>query len=258
MFETSTVRANATAAPRRAGLLSVSVAVHAFVLTGAVVVSVASVEFPHNVPRQMEMLQLVAKVEIPKPLGNPNGGAPKPKPQQPVATPPRPQPLPSQPTAPNVVPDKVEPATPIASTEPATPGTGDPNVGPGTEPGPFGDPHGDPNMPNIGQMDQPPAAPQPEKIYTVSGDVKAPRVISRVDPIYPQAMLRVRMSAIVRVRCIIDKTGRVRDAEVIVSSFPPFNQAVTEAVQKWRFAPGTLHGQAVDTQFDLTVNFQAR
>jgi outer membrane biosynthesis protein TonB len=35
-----------------------------------------------------------------------------------------------------------------------------------------------------------------------------------------------------------------------------FNQSAVEAVQQWQFAPGSLHGTAIDTIFDLTVTFR--
>jgi protein TonB len=83
-------------------------------------------------------------------------------------------------------------------------------------------------------------------------------VLRRVEPRYPNGMLRAGMSAKVVVRCIIDKNGNVRDPQVIVSSMPPFNTAVVEAVMQWKFTPGSLHGQAVDTYLDLTVNFATK
>jgi TonB family protein len=57
------------------------------------------------------------------------------------------------------------------------------------------------------------------------------------------------------VECIIDKTGRVRESHVVSSTSPLFNQSAVDAVQQWQFAPGSLHGNAVDTIFDLTVTF---
>jgi len=67
-----------------------------------------------------------------------------------------------------------------------------------------------------------------------------------------------RMSGSVTVECIIDKTGHIRDVRVVKSSFTAFDQPAVDAVQKWVFAPGTLHGQPVDTIFQLTVVFQVR
>ena len=79
---------------------------------------------------------------------------------------------------------------------------------------------------------------------------------SRVQPFYPKLALTARMNGTVIVECIIDKTGRVREAHVVRSTSTLFDQTAVDAVQQWQFAPGSLHGQAIDTIFDLTVTFR--
>ena len=100
------------------------------------------------------------------------------------------------------------------------------------------------------------APPDTDVPLPVSGDVKAPVVMHRVTPPYPRAALAARMNGQVIVECIIDKTGRVRDARVVRSSSTLFEQAAIDAVLQWQFAPGSLHGKAIDTIFDLTVTFK--
>src|SRR5436305_7887573 len=47
----------------------------------------------------------------------------------------------------------------------------------------------------------------------VGGVVKAPRAIERIEPVYPEAARRSRISGIVIVECVIDKSGvSARDA----------------------------------------------
>ena len=92
----------------------------------------------------------------------------------------------------------------------------------------------------------------------IIGEVKAPVVIRRVLPEYPRVAVLGRINGWVIVECIIDKTGHIRDAKVLKSSFAAFERPALDAVQEWVFSPGTLHGQAVDTIFDLTVTFQVR
>jgi protein TonB len=81
-------------------------------------------------------------------------------------------------------------------------------------------------------------------------------VIHRVNPLYPRMALTARMNGVVVVECVIDKTGVVRDARVLTSSSPMFNQSAIDAVEQWQFAPGTLYGNKIDTIFDLTVTFR--
>jgi len=138
--------------------------------------------------------------------------------------------------------------------------TGDPNTTASGDSGsdqpqgvPWGDPHGI-------SVDGPPATDiipvAPTAPVRITGDVKAPVVIHRVTPPYPRSAMAIHLNGSVIVECIIDKTGHVRDAQVLRSSSPLFNQSAIDAVLQWQFTPGSLHGTAVDTIFDLTVTFQ--
>jgi protein TonB len=93
-------------------------------------------------------------------------------------------------------------------------------------------------------------------IYTPGGEVKAPVLIRRVEPEYPAVMQRSRMRALVVVRCVIDKFGRVRDPEIVVPAMAPFNQSVLDALREWRYTPGSRRGQAVETYLEVKVTFQ--
>lgn len=248
MFETSVVQSQAVAR-RRYSLLSVSLVAHTTAILGAVAISVATVDFPSEAPDQFELLRTVDAMTIPPPLGTPEGNdKPKAEPEKKAVT--RPV-QPKQETAPSVVPAQ----TPQVAVGPATPGAADPNAEPGT--GPRGVPDGDPNS-VLKDLDIPltPSTPAVEdKVYIVGGDVKAPRVLHRVEPRYPQFLIRTGKTAVVTVRCTIDKNGAVRDIGLVYSSFPAFNEPVIDAMQQWRFAPGSLNGRAVDTVFELTVKF---
>lgn len=252
MFETSLVHVRPGGARRRAGLLTTSIIAHTAVIFGSVAVSLASVDFPRVAPDEYRAAPSFAAV--PPPLGNPNGGG---RAQQPPASRPQtPPPLPTEPTAPNTVPDETTPAD--------APSTGGNDAGgsdaPGLEPGPRGVPWGDPNSVAT-DLDLPPVVPQTpaveDRIYQAH-EVKAPVILRRVEPRYPQSMIRVGMSATVVVRCVIDKQGNVRNPQVLVSSMPPFNAAVLDAVEQWKFTPGTLRGQPVDTYLELKVTFAVR
>jgi len=100
------------------------------------------------------------------------------------------------------------------------------------------------------------APPKQEAPLRVGGDVKAPVAISKVDPVYPEVARKARVSGIVIVECIIDKSGTVRDVQVLKGLPFGLDQAAVEAVKKWKFKPGTLNGQPVDVIFNLTVNFK--
>ncbi len=251
MFETSVVRVQAQAAKSRFSVLTISIIAHSAVVIGAIAVSIASVDFPTNAPDEFAQAPIFMPVRIPPPLGNPNGGAPKPQPvAKPVVTPPQPQPnqITAPPDIPNTIPTVEAPSNGSSTT------TGDPNA---TSTEPLGVPWGVKD--SIGDLDARPAPitnqqPVEEKIYEVH-EVKAPVLLHRVAPPYPQKLVGTRMKATVVVRCIIDKYGRVRDPQVVRPSLPPFNAAVIDAVQQWRYTPGSRNGVAVETYLSVTVTF---
>jgi TonB family protein len=255
MFETSTIRAQAQVATGRLSLLSVSVIAHTAILVGAVAVSVASVDFPAMAPDEYSRAPFIATVQIPPPLGNPNAGV---KPRQPESQPVQKPPV-NQLTAPSTLPDTVKPVDQPSS------GTGDSNTNTtgGTVDGPEGVPWG--TEKSIGDLDAPPVVDAPpvqpqveERIYQAH-EVVAPVLLAKVEPRYPQSLLRAAPAATVVVRCIIDKSGSVRDPEVIVpAALAPFNAEVVRVVSQWRYKPATYAGRSVDSYLTLTVHFAVK
>lgn len=254
MFETSVVRAEAQAATGRFSLLSVSVIAHTAIVVGAIAVSIASVDFPDMAPDEYSRAPVFATVQIPPPLGNPNGGA---KPQAQPAVKPAPQQQTKEQTAPSLVPETV---TPVQSS-----GTGestDTNPA-GTVEGPVGVPWGEKD--SIGDVDAPPVVDAPiaqpqveEKIYQPH-EVVAPVLLRKVDPRYPASLQRAGMPATVIVRCIIDKNGNVRSAEVVVpAAMAPFNAEVLNVLPQWKYKAATLAGKPVDSYLMLTVHFSVK
>lgn len=249
MFDTSVVRAHSTAARHPLALFTVSVAFHLAVVAAVLLVSITATSLPLDPPNQVAQYHPEAIPTVPAPAGNPNVQRPA---QQPASQPRPAAPIPpNQVTAPNVVPDE----TPVLP-DGGTAGSVD------APPGPVGEPWGVPGGVPF-SVGEPSAAParqtaSPEPLRP-GGEVRSARVLSRVEPRYPQLLANVRLRHVtVVVRCIIDRHGQLRDAQIVQGQFEPFNDAVLEALEQWRFAPGSLRGQAVDTYFELTVNFQMR
>jgi protein TonB len=260
MFETSVVRAQAVAARGRFSLLTVSVAAHSLVILGAIAFSIASTDFPKQAPDEFASAPIFMPVQIPPPLGNPNGGARREVPpaqqqqqRQEQTAPPQPQQI----TAPdpNIEPQPLN-DTPAAGNSGGDDGPGIPGA---TSTDKLGVPWGTED--STGEIDAPPGPatktmPE-ERIYEVH-EVKAPVLLHKVAPEYPERMRGGRIAATVIVRCVIDKNGRVRNPQVIVGALPPFNAAVVDAVQKWRYTPGSRNGIAVETYLNVTVTFAVK
>lgn len=254
MFETSVIREHALPAERRAGLVTISVALHSFVALGAIAMALTNLRFPTQAPNQFALFNSTPVIDLPQPKGKPDGtGDGKPK----VAVSPV-RPMPPQPPAnlaPNDVPDAIPQVTPTTGESDLS------SLTARTDTGGTGERRGVPDgVDEAVDVGQPLVEKQPvdDTPLVISGDVRAPVIIERVAPAYPESLRRIRMSGVVHLLCVIDKQGRIRDAKVVNSSFGGFEQAALDAVQKWRFVAGSLHGKPVDTYFDLTITFSVR
>jgi TonB family protein len=238
MFEQSVVQ-EGRGARRSAVTLPVSIALHAVAISSALFAAVWQVDFPLRSPDQYQRLILDRPVDVP--AGSPSRPKAPPKPQ---ATAPK---IAQVQQTPTVIPDEVRPVE--APTGPADapvdptaegPGSGD-EIGVGNS-----------NGPGLGD------AVEGEPPRPVGGDVKAPVNIFRVDPPYPPAAAKMRLNGFVIVTAIIDEHGNVINASVLKSTHPLFEQPAINAVQRWKYKPGTLYGRAISTIFNLTVSFQIK
>lgn len=107
----------------------------------------------------------------------------------------------------------------------------------------------------IGSSDAPPPPGiKPEAAVRVGGDVKAPRLISSVLPLFPTVAKEAGITGDVVVRASIDKKGNVGHMEV-VSGPAMLHQAALQALRRWKYEPATLDGEPIDTQILVTVKF---
>ena len=94
----------------------------------------------------------------------------------------------------------------------------------------------------------------PPGMVRVGGDIKEPRKIIDVKPIYPPTAMASGVTGIVILEAVIGQDGGVIDARVLRGE-PLLNQAALDAVTQWRFTPTTLNGAPVDVIMTVTVNF---
>jgi protein TonB len=90
----------------------------------------------------------------------------------------------------------------------------------------------------------------------VGGNVKAPIVVKRVDPIYNETARKARIQGFVIIEAVIDREGNVTEARIIKPLPLGLDMAALNAVKQWKFKPGTLNGQPVPVYYNLTVNFR--
>jgi protein TonB len=102
----------------------------------------------------------------------------------------------------------------------------------------------------------PPPPPPPPPARTpvrIGGQIKAPALLHRVEPVYPEIAAVARLSGIVILEALVSTDGCVESVKVLRSRHQLLDSASIEAVKQWQYSPLVLNGIA--TPFVLTVTF---
>jgi len=106
----------------------------------------------------------------------------------------------------------------------------------------------------VGGIPAPPPPAPPAAPVRVGGDIKEPKKIKDVKPIYPPIAQSAKIQGIVIIEAIIGKDGSVKEAKVLRPA-PMLDQAALDAVRQWRYTPTLLNGQPVEVVMTVTVTF---
>ena len=88
----------------------------------------------------------------------------------------------------------------------------------------------------------------------VAAVVRPPRLVKRVDPVYPEIARQARIHGAVKLEATTDVYGRVRDVRVL-ESIPLLDQAAMDAVRQWIYEPMVINGCPRSVTFNVTVRF---
>jgi TonB family protein len=84
--------------------------------------------------------------------------------------------------------------------------------------------------------------------YETSGDDR--KVISRVDPEYPDALKRLYIGGVVRVEVQVAPNGAVKSTKLLGGS-PILGQSTMKAIKQWKYAPSATEATlTVKVEFD--------
>jgi protein TonB len=111
---------------------------------------------------------------------------------------------------------------------------------------------------------EPEEAPPPLEPPVVEGDlvesgpgVVAPSITRAVEPVYPMRARRLRKSATVSVRVLVDETGQVLEVERLGDEVGDgFDQAALDAARKSTWQPATRDGVAVKMWRTVSIRFE--
>jgi protein TonB len=235
-------------AAHAAGSTTLSFAVHAAIVAAFVVVPLLSYDFlPEPAGR-------VARAFFAEPL---DFEAPPPPPPPAPAVARRAAPRPAPPRAER--PDRFVAPVEIPDTLPAPEASLD--LGFGIEGGVAGGVEG--GVPGgvvggiVGGLPPEPPPPPPPRVVRVGGQISAPALVHRVDPVYPDLARVARVQGVVILEARVDTRGRVTSVNVL-RGIPMLDETAVAAVRQWRYRPLLLNGVPTGFIVTVTVNFELR
>jgi protein TonB len=103
----------------------------------------------------------------------------------------------------------------------------------------------------------PPAPPPPPPVASapvrIGGQITAPALLHRVEPIYPDVAAMAQLSGLVILEATVNTDGCVDSVKVLRSRHPLLDKAAKDALMQWRYSPLVLN--RIPTPFVLTVTF---
>lgn len=102
-------------------------------------------------------------------------------------------------------------------------------------------------------------APDEEKkdVLRITGDVKTPKLIKKVNPVYPEEAKKAKVEGVVVLEVETDIKGLVKNIKV-VRSVPELDQAAIDAVRQWIYEPPVIDGKPRALIFTVTIKFDLK
>jgi len=101
----------------------------------------------------------------------------------------------------------------------------------------------------------PPASPVPsEGPVAATRDIKPPRLVKKVDPVYPDEARKAGIEGLVILEATTDASGRVASVRVL-RSIPELDQAAEDAIKQWIYEPIVINGKPRGIVFTVTIRF---
>lgn len=97
-----------------------------------------------------------------------------------------------------------------------------------------------------------------KRAIKAEGDVKPPRLIEKVDPVYPEEARKEHVEGIVILEATTDEEGNVARVKVLKSKDPLLNEAAIDAVSQWKYEPFYIKGKPHGLVFTVTVRFKLK
>jgi protein TonB len=108
-----------------------------------------------------------------------------------------------------------------------------------------------------GDIAAPPPPPAPRAPVRVGGDLKAPALIHRVEPVYPAIAVAANVQATIILEATVNELGYVQDVRVL-RSHKLLDQAAIDAVRQWRYSPLMLNDRPASFVLTVVLTFSLK
>ncbi len=95
-----------------------------------------------------------------------------------------------------------------------------------------------------------------EGVYRIGGGVSAPSVLEKIEPEYTEEARIAKLAGTVVVGGEVGADGFAHNLRILRGLGLGLDQKAIEAIQQWRFKPGTKEGQPVSVIVTVEVNFR--
>ena len=93
----------------------------------------------------------------------------------------------------------------------------------------------------------------------VGGNIRPPRKLTHVNPVYPQSMKDAGIEGAVPLEAVIAGDGSVQTVRVLTAEVhPDLAIAAVDAVRQWKFEPTLLNGKPVPIKMKVTIDFRLK
>ncbi|MBS1839954.1 MAG: TonB family protein [Acidobacteria bacterium] len=114
----------------------------------------------------------------------------------------------------------------------------------------------------LAQEPNAPAETKPPKVVKIipsggtrirlGGAVTAPKIIKKVNPVYPPLARQTKIQGTVQLHVVLSKDGSVQQLEAL-SGHPLLMQSAIDAVRQWKYQPTLLNGEPVEVDTTIDV-----
>lgn len=97
-------------------------------------------------------------------------------------------------------------------------------------------------------------------VYRPGSGVTNPTLVAQVTPAYTSDAMRAKIQGAAVVECIVEVDGHPSNCKIVRSLDSAFglDLEAIKAAQKWRFRPGTFHGEPVRVPVTIEMSFTLR